>query len=189
MPEFFSKQVYAQIAQDLVKEQAELLKHQSLVDEYKKILVEGKKQLIRKLIMGKRLYVDGKPVIVLEVKTYEEDNKLGVTVIAGLNPFKESIPCSLTKKENQLLEQYKILFRYCNSGDDKMLERAWEVVNQLSCLKNNIDLAMCGYWTIDMNNASQPDFFSKSGLKSGIYGGTSGMELMIEEVTKWDYSK
>ena len=76
----FSKEVYEQIAQNLVSEQAELLKHQTLVEEYKIILVEGKKQLIRKLVKGNKLYVDGKHVRVLEVKFSEEVNKLGVTV-------------------------------------------------------------------------------------------------------------
>ena len=137
----FSKQVYEQIAQDLVKEQAEALKHQTLVDEYKKILVEGKKEIIRKLVKGKRLYFDGKLAIVLEVKFDVEDNKLGVTVIAGLYPFKEE------------------------------------------------NLTECYYWTLDMNDAIQPDFFSRSGLRSGIYGGTSSQELMIEEVTRYDYAR
>lgn len=180
----FSKQVFEQIAQDLVKEQAELLKHQTLVEEYKKILVEGKKEIIRKLVKGKRLYFDGKPVIVLEVQFDVEDNKLGVTVIVGLDPFKEKIPSSLTKSEKRLLEQYKVQFRFHEPGEDRFLEPTWEGINKLSCLKNHFDLARCYYWTLDMNDAIQPDFFSRSGLNSGVYGGPSCKELMIEEVTR-----
>jgi len=182
----FSKEVYEQIAQNLVSEQAELLKHQTLVEEYKIILVEGKKQLIRKLVKGNKLYVDGKHVRVLEVKFSEEVNKLGVTVIAGLDPFREVLPNCLTKREKQLLDQYKIYFRYCNGRDEKTLEYILEVVNKLSNLKNNIDLGTCYYWTIDMINATLPDFFSNSGLTTGRCGGPNGRCLMFEELTRKD---
>ncbi len=179
----YSKQVYEQIVQDLVKEEAEALKHQTLVSEYKKKLVEGKKKIIEKLILGKKLFVDKKNVMVFSVQFSEEDNKLGVVVTVGLNPFKETMPSGLTKKEEQLLEQYKIGYCY-NSKDGKMLEYFLQTINNLSTLKNAIDQARCYYWTIDVDDAAQPDFFSKSGLTTGVYRGASSTELMFEDLTK-----
>lgn len=105
--DYFSSQVCEQLATDLVQEQVELMKHEVLVKEIKAKLIEGKQQLIKKLIFGKTFRLEGKKMTALEIHFNEKDGKLQVHLEMGLAPASEVTPCLLTRNEKQLLKEYR----------------------------------------------------------------------------------
>ena len=90
----------------MVTEQAELLKHESLVEQIKTKLVEGKQQLIEHLILGKELYYKGKKRTALHVNFYLEGDKMEVVVTMGIAPDGLVPRNRLTKKERMLVDVY-----------------------------------------------------------------------------------
>jgi hypothetical protein len=179
---FFSSQVCEQLARELVTEQAEMLKHEALVKEIKAKLIEGKQQLIRKLILGKTFRLEGKKMTALEILFDEKDGKLQVHIEFGLDPESEVTPCLLTKNEKQLLKEYRNCLEACCYGLEYMSNDTLEIARRLGCLKNSIILTRCYCWEIDINNTTTPGFFSKSGLTTGRFIGVGTKPEMLEDV-------
>ena len=177
-----SAQVCEQLAQQLVSEQVEVLKHETLVKEIKAKLIEGKMQLIKKLIMGKNFRLEGKKMTALEILFDEKDGKLHVHLEMALDPASEVMPCLLTKNEKQLLKEYRNCLEACCFGLDFMSRDTLETARRLECLKNRISLTRCYCWVIDLNDATTPGFFSESGLTTGRFLGAGTKREMLEDV-------
>ena len=177
-----SSQVCEQLAQQLVTEQVEMLKHEALIKEIKARLAEGKQQVIRKLILGRTFRLEGKKMTALKLLFDEKDGKLQVHVEMGLDPKSEVTSCLLTRKEEQLLREYRNSLAAYHYGLDIMVKNTLETARRLSCLKNCIILTRCYCWRIDLDNATTPGFFSESGLTTGGYIGASDQPEMLENV-------
>jgi hypothetical protein len=105
--DFFNCELCEQLARELVTEQAELLKHEVLVKEIKAKLVEGKQQLIRKLISCREFFLDGKNQLALYVSFDERWDDLRVSVTLGLDPDDPAVTAPLTKKEHESMHHHK----------------------------------------------------------------------------------
>ncbi len=161
----FSSEVCKQLACELVTEQAEVVKHESLVKEIRGTLILGKQQLIKKLLMGKELFVDGKKRVVLNLEFDMCDDIMKVLITSGQNPDNIFMPCSLTKRESELVRNYKYYLQECQeSSNEEFGPLAVETANELSCLKNQITLTRINYCDVDFSNATTSGFFEQSGL-------------------------
>lgn len=177
---FFNNQVCEQLARELVTEQAELLKHETLVKEIKAKLVEGKRQLIKKLIEGKDIYLDGRKRTALLVSFEVEEDRMMVVVTMGLEADHFTVPRNLTKREKELVQDYKFFLDSCKGEfyEDDGVE-AIEVADKLAELRNQIRLTYCTAWEIDFCNATTPDFFENSGLEVHRENGDYLLEDLI----------
>ena len=172
--DFFNCELCEQLARELVTEQAELLKHEVLVKEIKAKLVEGKQQLIRKLISCREFFLDGKNQLALYVSFDERWDDLRVSVTLGLDPDAPTLTAPLTKKERELFQEYRNMYLYCKeSHDDSAGYYAIELAKDLEKLKSGIKLTYVTCWDIDFGKATTPGFFEQSGLvvhrKTGYY--------------------
>ena len=169
---YFSSQVCEQLARELVTEQAEMLKHEALVKEIKAKLVEGKQQLIRKLIERKTFLLNGKKRTVLLVEFDEYQDNMRIEMTMGLDPKEIDLPTSMTRKEKELLRDYKdcLLFCYEDQSEWACID-ALEIANELKSLKNGIYLSYVTIGEIDFSNATTPGFFEQSGLEVRDEGG------------------
>jgi len=162
---YYSSQVCEQLACELVTEQAQLLKHETLVNELKEKIVEGKKQIIKKLILGKEFLLEGKRMIAIKISFFERMDDMEVTVTMGLEPDECIMPNSVTKREQRLIDLYKDSCYSCkeyqdeNSGSDASY---W--ADRLLRLKNHHLLTQCFWGRIDFANATTPGFFEQSGI-------------------------
>ena len=176
---FYSSQVCKELACDLVTEQAELLKHESLVEQIKTKLVEGKQQLIEHLILGKELYYKGKKRTALHVNFYLEGDKMEVVVTMGIAPDGLVPRNRLTKKERMLVDDYKDLLYCCkNRSYENCFRDTLKVADELRSLKNGICLTNEPCWVIDFGNATTPGFFEQTRLE--VYGADG--HYMLEDL-------
>lgn len=162
---YYSSQVCEQLACELVTEQAQLLKHEALVNELKATIVEGKKQLIKKLILGKEFLLEGKRMVAIEISFFERLDDMEVTVTMGLDPDECIMPDSATKREQRLLGLYKDSFYSCKEYQDETSgSEASYWAHRLFRLKNHHLLTQCFWGRIDFANATTPGFFEQSGI-------------------------
>ncbi len=177
---YFSNQVCEQLARELVTEQAELVKHETLVKEIKAKLVDGKMQLVKHLIVGKEFYYDGKKRTALQVDFYEEQDTLRLVITMGLETESRVPSKGLTRKEKELVQEYKTNVHFLKEGHDyESGSYAIDAANELRFLKHRIHLIYCTYWVIDLNNATTPGFFEESGLYVKRPNGTFLLEDLI----------
>ena len=163
--DFFSKEVCEKLAQELVTEQAELLKHEALVKTMKEKLVEGKKQLIRSLIVGKTFLFEGKRMTALAIDFYVEADSMVVYVTFGLDAADVVGDRRLTRKEKRLLKEYNMLRKFCREpGYEDVEKETLEAAETLALLKNGINLRRYYGWTVDFSNPSSSNFFTESSM-------------------------
>lgn len=177
---YFSSQVCEQLARELVHEQAELLKHETLIRAIKAKIVEGKKQLIESVILGRTFKIDGKKTTVIRVDYDEFPNALRVIITLGLRPEDVRIPYSLTKKEKELINDYEDLLQFCKEDRDYTPHEAADVALELKTLKNGICLTYIDTCLIDMSNATTHGFFEESGfevLDDGVMSMLEDLEI------------
>jgi len=161
----FSSEVCKQFACELVTEQAMLLKHETLVNELKAKIVEGKKQLIKKLILGKEFFLEGKRMVAIEISFFERLDDMEVTVTMGLDPDECIMPDSATKREQRLLGLYKNSLYSCKEYQDETSgSEASYWAHRLFRFKNHHLLTQCFWGRIDFANATTPGFFEQSGI-------------------------
>jgi hypothetical protein len=162
---YYSSQVCEQLACELVTEQAQLLKHETLVNELKEKIVEGKKQIIKKLILGKEFLLEGKRMIAIKISFFERMDDMEVTVTMGLEPDECIMPNSVTKREQRLIDLYKDSFYSCKEcHDENSGSEASYWAHRLFRLKNHHLLTQCFWGRIDFANATTPGFFEQSGI-------------------------
>jgi hypothetical protein len=179
----FSQEVCEQLAQELVTEQAELIKHQVLVKAIKEKLWEVKKQLIEKLIKGKTFMLDGKQKTALIVEFGEYEGNLRVEVTIGMNTDDIDLPRSMTKKEKILVSDYQECLNLCGENYQYDFGRdAARDAQELKSLKNKIYLTYVCVWDVDFSNATTPFFFEESGMEVLLNGETVMLEDLITHV-------
>lgn len=178
--DYFSSEVCEQLACDLVTEQAEFLKHQSNVKGIKERLVEGKSQLIRKLILGKSFMISGKKRTVLNLEFEETDGILKVWATICLDPEEINLPAKITRREKKLFWFYKDYLQFCYDDlDGQAGQEVLSLADELHALKNHIHLKYTTEWLIDFSNATTPGFFGQSGLEIHTKDGYSMLEDLI----------
>lgn len=178
-----SAQVCEQLAQQLVSEQVEVLKHQGIVDQIKKTILEKKTEVIREVVDGRMFRYEGKRFILLNLSSFEADNCIFVMMDYFEYPTKAIEALTLTRKEKVLLEEYEMAFSLYMTEHEKIWEQQlFSIAAQLGKLKNGIRLHEGWFRTFSFEDASNPDFFRKSGIYLG-YKPCPGIKgIMLEDV-------
>ena len=159
----FNGQVCEQLACELVTEQAQLLKHETLVNELKAAIVEGKKQLIKNLILGREFLLEGKRMVAIEISFFERLDDMEVTVTMGLDPDECILQNPVTKREQKLIDLYKDSLYLCKEYQDEYTgSEASNLADRLLRLKNHHLLTQRFWGRIDFANATTPGFFEQS---------------------------
>lgn len=177
-----SAQVCEQLARELVTEQAELLKHEAIVENIKKAIMEKKTEIVKKVAERKLFLYGGKRFIVLGVSSIEADNRIFMMMEFCEYPGKAIGELHLTRREKELLEQYKAAFSFCLMNNDESWEHdLFSAACQLARLKNSIHLTEGRFWEFSFDEASNSDFFKMSGIDLGMAPGVGINPIMLED--------
>lgn len=183
-----STRVNEQLAQQLVTEQAEVVRHQAVVDGIKKAIMAKKRDVILKATQGKLLKWHDKPVIVLEVTMRDLGEKFEAEVIFGLEPTKALAGQKMTKKEASFVARYDECFGPCKYEYDKeYAEDAIYYADEVAQLKHFIELIRKSSWYFSYEKVFLPGFYTSSGLDIGQYEGPSIRQKMLEETCIMNY--
>ncbi len=163
----YSKEACELMAQQLVAEQAEIVKKQAAIEGLKMAMLEKKKQIIKDCFNNFCFEFD-KPMFALELdfSGFELDF-MTVRMYFGADPY-TAMPEStkLTKREKELLEKYsKALCCLPNPNNQEYGRAARMALEELRQLKNHLDLLVYRSWHIFMDDLTRPDFFSNTGLR------------------------
>ena len=170
----YCKSIIEHLAQQLVSEQVEVIKHQALVDTIKQAIKEKKLSIIHDLINDQIFYIDHKYYFVQEINA--EDMSDGFEVAVTLVELDPSIDdTNLTKRERELLAEYKqVSLSGCWCG-------LFELSQSLAVLKHGIKLVKRIYTRFYFDDASEPEFNEQSGIKVGCKG-VNGRSLLLEDL-------
>lgn len=180
--EFISNSVCGLLAQQLVEEQAEVVKHQGTVNIIKRTILEKKTEVIKRLVRGRFFKFNGMKVIVMNVESYETERGFIVTLTFGEDPESATRYIQLTKKEKDLLAQYTEAFGQCKLDLDNDWERkASKAGYSLGYLKHGICPINQIYREFNFDGAKDPDYFKTTGIFVNEFRGCSSRKLMLEE--------
>lgn len=167
--EILTREVCELLAQQLVNEQATLVKQEAIVESLIETLKEKKKSMIEKMLDGRFFKFDDSKVLAIAVEFF--DWKDGMWVRACFAKTPESFPddmTNLTKKEKSLLNQYQKLFKHCRRGfNDEACKEIQGVARELSQLKHRLFLVEWRSWSFSIEEFSSSTFFRNSGLHVG----------------------
>ncbi len=179
-----SNSVCELLAQQLVTEQAEVVKHQGAVNIIKQAILEKKMEVVKRLAQGRMFKSEGKMVIVMKVNSYESENGFVITLTFAEEPVSATRFISLTKREKDLINQYSEAFKHCRQGFDSYWEReASRIGYVLGTLKHGVSLIDHRSQEFCYDEAKDPDFFRTTGIFVNEFKGCSSRMLMLEETT------
>ena len=176
------KEVCERLAQQLVEEQAELVKREAVVNGLKDAIFRKKKEIILYKIDGSFFRLD-RLMYPLSITISHDSEYMDVNICFGADPD-EAIPTGmiLTKREKDLFEGYKTSFNNFldwERPEDGM--EAWKKILELKQLKNGLNLGKYKNWLIRLSDATEPGFFTRTGLTLGGYQGMSLIPTMLED--------
>jgi hypothetical protein len=181
----YSNQVCGLLAQQLVEEQAEVVKHEAVVKELKNAIISRKVEVVSNLVEGRVFDFDNKQVIVLDIDSYEVDDGFYIELIFGELPTSATLGFQLTKRESELLSKYTYAIDRCSRNFDRnWYIRANDVANELANLKNGIKLIERSLYGFNFDDAIDPDFFKKTGITVERFCGCSYKKMSLEETSR-----
>lgn len=179
-----SNSVCELLAQQLVTEQAEVVKHQGTVNIIKQAILEKKTEIVKRLVRGRMFKFEGKLVIVTNVNSYESEEGFVITFTFAEEPVSATRFISLTKREKDLLNQYSEAFKYCRQRYETCWEREVSKLGYaLGILKHRISLIEHSSQEFRFDDAKEPGFFRTTGILVNEFKGCSSRVLMLEETT------
>ena len=179
---FVSNSVCELLAQQLVEEQAEVIKHQGTVNYIKQTIMEKKTEVIKKLVEGRMYKFEGKRVIVIEVSSFESKDGIFVMLSFAEDPASAKKHTSLTKREKVLLAKYSEAFKHCRHHfDDYWRNEALTAAYALGSLKHGISLHDERYWEFSFDEAKDPSFFKTSGITVDAFRGCGYENVLLED--------
>ena len=182
----FSSEVCKQLACELVTEQAEVVKHQAIIETIKDAIVKKKQQVIEQRLLGKMTNILRYDHLVLDIDVEKQDESILVSVTFGLDPDEViKIYGPMTRNEKSEFEQYKLEYEHCRRKYD--MDNAYEAIfaaNRLRTLKNHICLTEDCQWHIDYSQATTACFYQNSGLYTSNYKGNSVETVLLEDLIR-----
>ena len=180
-----SKQACCQLANQLVDEQAELVKHQALVDALRKTIIEKKKEVIKDMAGGRILKIENRRMALLSVDVEEHYNKIRIVTLLGQEPNEAIKGLKLTAIEKKLMREYERAFYRCyndSPDSDAWAENAQNIGGRLLRLKNSLDLIDCYSVYFEYDNATDPNFFNTTSIVIERSGrGVCARETRLED--------
>ena len=102
----YSLELCKQLACELVTEQAEVVKHQAIIETIKDAIVKKKQQVIEQRLLGKMTNILRYDHLVLDIDVEKQDESILVSVTFGLDPDEViKIYGPMTRNEKSEFEQ------------------------------------------------------------------------------------
>ena len=181
----YSNQVCGLLAQQLVEEQAEVVKHEAVVKEIKKAIISRKVEVVSNLVEGRVFDFDNKQTIVFDVDSYEVEGGFYIELTFGQIPTSAIWGVQLTKKESELMDQYAKALDHCSHCfQSDWYKIASRTANALADLKNGIRLIERSTYGFNFDDAIDPDFFKKTGITVERFCGCNYKRMSLEETSR-----
>ena len=172
----YSNSVCELLAQQLATEQADVVKHQAIVESIQKTIFSKKKEIIKRIVDTYFFYFEGKRYSALDLSFGESDGKLIVSINFGIDPTEIDLE-GLTRRETELLKQYRKDFeRSIDYEDKEACSHAISVARSVYWLKNRINLLRFETNSIHIDQAISPGFFEETGINIRTRGGLRDLE-------------
>ncbi len=180
-----SKLACCQLAKQLVEEQAELVKHQTLVDMLRKAIIVKKKEVIKDLVGGRILKIENRRMALLSVEVEEHYNKIRIVTWLGQEPNEAIKGLKLTAIEKKLMREYERAFGRCyneSSDSDAWSEKALYSGERLMRLKNRMSVLYRSSDYFEYDDATDPNFFNTTSIVIDRCGrGVCARETRLED--------
>lgn len=177
-----SKPVCEYLAQQLLEEQAEVVKHQAIVEGIRKAVFDKKKEIVRRILEDYFFSFDGIMHSTLDISFGDCSTALLVSMTFGKDP--ETVDKeSLTRREAELVRQYRKSFEKSFDGMDKEAGReAIRAARDLYGLKNKLNLLRFDTFMFELNDAVKPSFFEETGIRIRTRAGSRDLESYIKKI-------
>ena len=173
------------LAKLLIEEQAEALKHEAIVKDIKKTIMDKKMEVVSNLVEGRVFEFDNKETIVFDVKSFEMKGRFYIELTFGQLPASATFGVQLTKKESELMDQYaRALDHCCHCFQSDWYSIASRAANALADLKNGIRLIERSTYGFNFDDAIDPDFFKKTGITVERFCGCNYKRMSLEETSR-----
>lgn len=173
----YSQNVCRELAEQLIKEQAEVQKHQAVVREIKQRIANAKTKLIRDLTLESVFRIKNKEYLIIDVKPIATRNSVIISLDLCENPDTIATGRKFTKKEKELLAEYRMAYDFCRLCKDDGWERYLrEIAMELNMMNSDIKLLDVLISEIDFEAVTEPKFFIETDIKVGKNG------KMLEDV-------
>ena len=182
-----SSEVCMLLARQLIEEQAEVVKHQGVVNGISSAIFRKKAEIIWNRIKKRRMYRrEGKKFMVTEVSLITQDNGMLATLAIAYEPVSLVVGrYNLSEREKELVVKYLDIFRkfkddpdYDFSAESSHSVDISDIASKLQELENGIKLVDMIRQKIDFSDAVNPEFYNTSGI-SYAYDESTLQYLMI----------
>ena len=175
----YSNSVCELLARQLATEQAEVVKHQAIVENIQKTIFDKKKEIIKRIVNNYFFSFEGKRYSVLDLSFGESDGIMIVSITFGEDPTDIDME-GLTRRETELLKQYRKDYeRSIDYEDKEVSSHAIRVARDLYWLKNRINLLRYETNSFHVDQAISPGFFEETGIKIRMRGELRDLESFI----------
>lgn len=190
MKKNYSQNVCQLLAEQLIYEQAEVQKHEALVDNIKQTIIDMKMKVIMEFVKGKLFNIGGKKFAVINISVVKIPNGAYVVVNLAQEPMSAVEGLELNEKEAKLMSDYKEVFDFYQYTPDDQ----WDVEISKSAIAlaeqehelHLLDSIECEF---DFADATEPEFYTKTGVYIDSNKGTNGEKLMLEDVVVRNINK
>lgn len=164
-----SKGICKQLAKDLLKEEAEVLKHEAAIKNIKKMIVEKKKEIIKDYTDFCQFNINGMASELVYLKLYTgycNDEFLFVEAYFAALPGSIPEDIVMTHAESRIIEKYKEAFNtYHENRTEENGRKIMELATSLYRLKHRIDLYWKSHKIIEFDEIANTKFFDQTDIK------------------------
>ena len=158
------------LAEQMASLQADLVKNEVLVKEIKNVLVEKKKEQIRRCIEGNTFKIDGKGYTALGFNCFDCYDHIAIRITFGLEPSSFSFKTkNLNANEKRLVKRYVELYNNGAFAFTDELTKAEFVARELESEKHEAKLTTTYAWDIDYGKTMYKGFFDKTCITLPIH--------------------
>lgn len=179
--ENYSNQVCELLARQLVEEQAEVMKHEAIINNIKQTIAEKKVEVIKDILYYSGVkYGDG-VYYLAEIYSRIEGTKFIIEIGMVVDPESIKENYTLSAREKALLQKYEDKFPDYQSCLNCYHEEIRDMMHKMYRMKNGITLRSYFHHTFNFDEATDPDFFKKTGFTTGRFQSYTTHEEMLED--------
>lgn len=179
--ENYSNQVCELLAKQLVEEQAEVMKHEAVVDKIKQTIVDKKVGVIIDKLHYMGVKLDKNVYYIAEIYSCIKDTTFTIEIGMVVAPKSISENYTLSPREKALLQKYEEKFPDYHSFLNAYGEEIRGMMHQMYRMKNGISLLAYFHHTFNFDEVTNPDFFKKTGFTTGRFQSYTANEQMLED--------
>ena len=179
--ENYSNQVCELLAKQLVEEQAEMMKHEAVINNIKQAIVDKKVEVIKNKLHYRGVKYDGGVYYLAEINSHIEGTKFIIEIGMLVDPKSITKDYTLSPREKDLLQEYKERYLYYSSNLNSYHEEIRGMMRKMYRMKNSIILLAYFHHTFNFDEAIEPDFFKKTGFTTGRFKSYTTHEETLED--------